>query len=118
MTSEQHLSPHDLEAALAADEMVALLTLCQQLQSEKDGRERPVPGVYSREEDDFADRIRAACGYARQLRQLLPMMSGLSVIGSELERRGEIHVITGESYANRALAYLMAQYQPAQGETP
>lgn len=118
MMPEKHLSPHDLQAAQAADELVALLTLCQQLQSEKDGRERPAPGTYSREEDDFADRIRSACGYALQLRQSLPVMSGLSVIGTELERRGEIHVMTGESYADRALTYLMTQYLPAQGETP
>lgn len=108
----------DLHAAQAADELVALLTLCQQLQSEKDGRQRPAPGTYSRDEDAFADRIRAASGHAMQLRQSLPVMHGLAVIGAELERRGQIHVMTGESYADRALAYLMAQYLPTQGETP
>lgn len=111
-------TPPDLHAAQAADELIALLTLCQQLQSEKDGRERPVPGTYSREEDDFADRIRSACGYALQLRQSLPMMNSLSAMGAELERQGEILVMTGESYAGRALEYLMAKYLPAQGETP
>lgn len=30
---------HDLVAARAAEENIVLLTLCQQLQSEKDGRE-------------------------------------------------------------------------------
>lgn len=83
-------TPPDLHTAQAAAELVALLTLCQQLQSEKDCRAQPVPGAYSREDDDFAERIRAACGYALQLRQQLPMMSGLSAIGAELERRGEI----------------------------
>lgn len=101
-----------------ANEIVALLTLCQQLQSEKDGRERPAPGAYSRDEDAFADRIRTASGHAMQLRQSLPVMHGLAVIGAELERRGEIHVMTGESYADRALEYLMAKYLPTQGDTP
>lgn len=32
---------HDLMAVYAASEIVELLTLCQELQSEKDGRERP-----------------------------------------------------------------------------
>lgn len=58
---------HDLVTARAAEEIIELLTLCQQLQSEKDGRERPAPGTYSRDEDEFADRIRSACGHALQL---------------------------------------------------
>lgn len=108
---------HDLVAAQAAGEIVALLTLCQQLQSEKDGRERPVPGAYSRDEDEFADRIRTACGQALQLRRLMPMMKSLSAIGTELERRGVISVMTGEDYADRALEYLMAKYLPDRGDT-
>ncbi|HED4305242.1 TPA: hypothetical protein R4300_005445, partial [Enterobacter hormaechei subsp. steigerwaltii] len=58
----------------AANDIISLLKLCQQLQSEKDGRERPAPGTYSRDEDAFADRIRTACGHAQQLRRLLPVM--------------------------------------------
>jgi hypothetical protein len=38
---------HDLMAVYAASEIVELLTLCQELQSEKDGRERLAPGAYS-----------------------------------------------------------------------
>lgn len=107
---------HDPQAAQTADDIVALLTLCQQLQSDKDGRERVAPGTYSRDEDDFADRIRAACVSATLLRQLLPMMSTLSSIGAEMEHRGEITVFAGESYATRALEHLMTEYLPDNGD--
>ncbi|HHB9110303.1 TPA: hypothetical protein ACN7S0_004166 [Klebsiella pneumoniae] len=101
---------HDLVAAREAEEIIELLTLCQQLQSEKDGRERPAPGTYSRDEDEFADRIRSACGHALQLRRLLPVMTTLSAIGAEMERRGEISVLPGENYEQKALARLTEQY--------
>jgi len=101
---------HDLVAARAAEEIIELLMLCQQLQSEKDGRERPAPGTYSRDEDDFADRIRSACGHALQLRRLLPVATTLSAIGAEMERRGEISVLPGEDYAQKAMARLTEQY--------
>lgn len=101
---------HDLVAAREAEEIIELLTLCQQLQSEKDGRERPAPGTYSRDEDEFADRIRSACGHALQLRRLLPVMTTLSAVGAEMERRGEISVLPGEDYAQKALARLTEQY--------
>ncbi|ENJ7288449.1 hypothetical protein [Enterobacter hormaechei] len=101
---------HDLVAARVAEEIIELLTLCQQLQSEKDGRERPAPGTYSRYEDEFADRIRSACGHALQLRRLLPLATTLSAIGAEMERRGEISVLPGEDYAQKALARLTVQY--------
>lgn len=101
---------HDLVAAREAEEIIELLTLCQQLQSEKDGRERPAPGTYSRDEDEFADRIRSACGHALQLRRLLPVMTTLSAVGAQMERRGEISVLPGEDYAQKALARLTEQY--------
>nr|WP_205246313.1 hypothetical protein [Enterobacter sp. Acro-832] len=95
----------------AADDIIALLKLCQQLQSEKDGRERPAPGTYSRNEDEFADRIRSACGHALQLRRLLPMTTTLSAISAGMERRrGEISLLPGEDYAQKALARLTVQY--------
>jgi hypothetical protein len=101
---------NDPHANEVADEIVALLTLCQQLQSEKDGRERPAPGTYSRDEDEFADRIRSACGHALQLRRLLPVMTTLSAIGAGMERREEISVLPGEDYAQKALARLTVHY--------
>jgi hypothetical protein len=98
---------HDLVAARAAEDIIELLTLCQQLQSDKDGRERPAPGTYSRDEDEFADRIRSVCGHALQL---LPVTTTLSAIGAEMERRGEISVLPGEDYAQKAQARLTVQY--------
>ncbi|EPC0968265.1 hypothetical protein [Enterobacter cloacae] len=101
---------NDPHANEAADDIIGLLKLCQQLQSEKDGRVRPEPGAYSRDEDAFADRIRTACGHAQQLRRLLPMMMTLSAIGAGMESRGEISVLPGEDYAQKALARLTEQY--------
>jgi len=101
---------HDQVAARAAEEIIELLTLCQQLQSEKDGRERPAPGTYSRDEDEFAERIRSACGHALQLRRLLPVTMTLSAIGAGMERRGEISVLPGEDYAQKALVWLTEKY--------
>lgn len=100
----------DSQENKGADDIIALLKMCQQLQSEKDGRERPAPGTYSRDEDEFADRIRSACGHALRLRRLLPVMTTLSAIGAGMERRGEISVLPGEDYAQKALARLTEQY--------
>jgi len=99
--------PHANEGA---DDVIALLKLCQQLQSEKDGRERPEHGAYSRDEDEFADRIRTACRHALHLRRLLPMTTTLSAIGAEMEHRGEISLLPGEDYALKALVRLTEQY--------
>jgi|AGFS01.1.fsa_nt_gi hypothetical protein len=107
---------HDPIAARAASEIVALLTLCQQLQSDKEGVIRPAPEEYNRDDDPFADRIRLAISYARQLQQLLPMAQQLNVLGMALEQRGKIQVGVGEDYAELALAYVVAQY-PVDGGT-
>ncbi|EMP2055351.1 hypothetical protein SR99_05690 [Enterobacter hormaechei subsp. steigerwaltii] len=109
---------NDPHANEVADDIIGLLKLCQQLQSEKDGRERPAPGTYSRNEDEFADRIRTACGHALQLRRLLPVMTTLSAIGAGMERRGEISVLPGEDYAQKALECLKAEYLPEEGDAP
>lgn len=109
---------NDPYANEAADDIIGLLKLCQQLQSDKDGRERPAPGTYSRDEDEFADRIRSACGHALQLRRLLPVMTTLSAIGAGMERRGEISVLPGEDYAQKALECLKAEYLPEEGDAP
>ncbi|EPZ8357618.1 hypothetical protein UXO39_21705 [Enterobacter hormaechei] len=108
-------TPHANEGA---DDVIALLKLYQQLQSEKDGRERPAPGTYSSDEDEFADRIRSACGHALQLRRLLPVMTTLSAIGAGMERRGEISVLPCEDYAQKALECLKAEYLPEEGDAP
>ncbi|MFB4485368.1 hypothetical protein ACE3IJ_25585 [Enterobacter hormaechei subsp. xiangfangensis] len=109
---------NDPYANEVADDIIGLLKLCQQLQSEKDDRERPAPGTYSRDEDEFADRIRSACGHALQLRRLLPVMTTLNAIGAGMERRGEISVLPGEDYAQKALECLKAEYLPEEGDAP
>ncbi|MHA1163729.1 hypothetical protein [Enterobacter ludwigii] len=101
---------NDLHSNEAADDIIALLELCQHLQSEQDGRERPTPGAYYRDEDEFAERIRSACGHALQLRRLLPVTTTLSAIGAEMECRGEISLLPGEDYAQKALARLTEKY--------
>lgn len=87
-----------------ADDVVALLKHCQTLQSEKEGVIRPAPEEYNRDDDPFADRIRQAIGYTRQLQQL-------KALGVALEQQGKIQVRVGEDYAQQALAYIVAQYQ-------
>lgn len=106
----KHCYFNDPHANEAADDIIGLLKLCQQLQSEKDGRERPAPGTYSRDKDAFAERIRSACGHALQLRRLLSVTTTLSAIGAGMERRGEISVLPGEDYAQNALARLTVHY--------
>lgn len=113
MKSDDLKSPH---AKMAADDVIGFLKLCQQLQSEKEGVTRPAPEEYNRDADPFADRIRMAIGYARQLQQLLPMAQQLNVLGVALEQRGKIQVGVGEYYAELALAYVVAQY-PVDGGT-
>lgn len=103
-------SINDSYAVEVANEMVALLMLCQRLQSEMDGGERPAPGRYSPDEDEFAERIRSACGLALQLLRLLPVTTTLRGIGTEMESRGEIIVLPGEDYAQKALARLTEHY--------
>lgn len=109
---------YDSHARKATEDIVALLTLCRQLQPEKCSRDLQEPETYPDSEDAFADRIQAACCHALQLDQLLPMRDRLSAIGAEMERRGEISFMAGENYANRALAHLMTQYLPGHGDAP
>ena len=90
-----------------ANDIVAILKLCQDIQSEKEGVKRAAPDVYTRDDDPFADRIQRATGYVRQLQNLLPMMQALSTLGTELERQGKIQVEVGEDYTQRALEYFM-----------
>lgn len=71
-------------------EMIELLTLCQQLQSDKDGLKRPAPrhtGVAGDEVlDSFAQRILHSCTYAASLDQLLDLQSRLTDVGLKNRR--------------------------------
>ncbi|HAV1871855.1 TPA: hypothetical protein JG951_003126 [Enterobacter hormaechei subsp. steigerwaltii] len=103
-----------LTAKETASELVSLLTLCQTLLSEKDGVVRQAPDVYSRDRDEFSERIVEACMHAKMLEHLLPMYSQLAAVGEEMERQGKIRVNVGQSYARVALGHLLEQYLPGQ----
>ena len=89
---------------------IELLTLCLQLQSEKDGISRPLPDKapvgLSDTFDDFARQIHQACLYASMTDSLLALQSRLADTGRKLEQDGQLRVEDGDSYATAALAWL------------
>lgn len=93
-----------------SEQMIALLTRCLQLQSEKDGISRPLPDKapvgLSDTFDDFARQIHQACLYASMADSLLALQGRLADAGRQLEQRGQLHVEYGDSYAAAALAWL------------
>lgn len=97
----------------ASAQILALLSLCQQLQSEKDGIRRPEPGkpgVAADETlDDFAQQIQTACVYASMTDRLLAMKDRLTDFGRQLESRELVEVPVGRDYADAALDWLSAQ---------
>ncbi|MGX5056986.1 hypothetical protein ACWKX9_25630 [Enterobacter asburiae] len=50
--------------------------------------------------------------------QLLPVATILSAIGAGMERRGEISVLPGEDYAQKALVRLSEQYPGTKEDKP
>ncbi|EGM1627832.1 hypothetical protein IRP16_004414 [Salmonella enterica] len=95
----------DLYAENAADNITGLLILCQQLYSNN-------AGATQAQKDEFSDRIAAARVHVEILRNILPMMTCMSLIGAELEHRREINIIAGESYAEKALSWMIEKYFP------
>lgn len=98
---------------IRADDIVALLIQCQQLQSEKDGITRPDPrvaGVGPDETyDEFSRRIQQACVTVSQLRHLQQLEGDLVTAGMALEREGRLQISAGESYARAAVDYLQGR---------
>jgi hypothetical protein len=96
--------------ATPGEELIALLTLCQQLQSDKDGIKRPAPrrpGVEADEvRDTFAQRILVSCAHAASMDTLLALQSRLADVGRQLETQGQIRTEVGENYALAALEWL------------
>lgn len=87
-----------------SQQFIALLTLCQQPQSEKDGVRRPsadkaATGV-SEAFDDFARQIQQACLYASMTDSRLSMQNRLADTGRQLE---QFHVDVGNNYAVAAV---------------
>lgn len=93
-----------------SEQMIALLTRCLQLQSEKDGIPRPLPDKapvgLSDTFDDFARQIHQACLYASMTDSLLALQNRLADTGRQLEQHGQLRVEDGDSYAAAALAWL------------
>lgn len=86
---------------------VELLWLCQQLQSEKDGIDRPTDFQIDKSKtlDQFAQDVGCSVTNMKALYKLFPMEERLASIGRALEKQGMIQVGYGESYAESALAY-------------
>ena len=87
---------------------IELLTRCLQLQSEKDGIQRPTPdkALVGVPVDDFTRQIHQACLYASMTDSLLALQNRLADTGRQLEQQGQIHVDAGENYAVAAVAWL------------
>ncbi len=90
---------------------VELLALCQKLQSEKDGVDRPDLHVIDKSKtlDKFAMDISATSNLLHSLYTLIPMMDSLSNLGRELEKDEKIKVDFGDDYSKLALDYLISQ---------
>lgn len=94
------------------DRGVELLKLCQRLQNEKDGVDRPEPFVIDKSKvlDEFARDIRAAITNMKALHELIPQMLTLAELGKRLADDGAIKVEYGDDWAAAALTYLCAQH--------
>jgi hypothetical protein len=92
---------------------IELLALCQELQSAKDGIDRPAPGTVDKTKtlDQFARDIGTATAFHSALLRLLPMTAQLADLGRKLEARGEITVTYGEDYAQAALRHFQDEEQ-------
>lgn len=90
---------------------VELLKLCQTLQSEKDGIDRPELHVIDKTKtlDQFARDISKSATWMSSLYKLVPMMDDLAKLGRKLESEGRISVDYGEDYSEAALNYLLEQ---------
>lgn len=90
---------------------ISLLKLCQVLQSEKDGVDRPAFGEIDKSKiiDDFAKDVNESILYVAMLHKLLPMQDKLVEIGKKLEAQGKISVMSGESYVEVSLNYLITK---------
>src|SRR3546814_12920492 len=86
---------------------IELLRLCQQLQSEKDGIDRPGLEEFDKTKvhDGFAMDINTAVTNMSALYKLIPMMLQLSALGRKLEAEGKVKVLHGDDYSPIALKF-------------
>lgn len=90
---------------------IELLWLCQDLQSEKDGVDRPGKGQIDKSKtlDEFAMDINQAATNMSMLHLLFPMMEKLSELGRKLESDGKLEVCHGDRYDQAALKFVLEQ---------
>ncbi|MBL0710987.1 MAG: hypothetical protein JJV99_08255 [Colwellia sp.] len=90
---------------------VELLELCNELQTEKDGVNRPklFKTDKSKTLDKFAMDVSQAATNMNSLYMLFPMMNDLAELGRKLESEGKIEVDYGDSLSRAALNYLLTE---------
>ncbi len=93
-----------------------LLWLCQDLQSEKDGVDRPKHHSIDKSKtlDQFAKDIGRSATNMVSLLKLIPMLEKLIQLGRKLESEGVISVDIMDDYSEAALKYLLEQNGLAQ----
>ncbi|MGC8213089.1 hypothetical protein [Ralstonia pseudosolanacearum] len=91
---------------------IELLTLCQELQSEKDGVDRPEPLLIDKAKtnDQFAQDISTAITNMSALNKLIPQMVHLGKLGQKLAAEGKIEVDYGDDYSGAALRFFLAEH--------
>ncbi|AFJ90359.1 hypothetical protein MYA_6025 (plasmid) [Burkholderia sp. KJ006] len=94
------------------DRGIELLSLCQKLQSEKDGVTRPDPLMIDKSKtlDQFAMDVNAAITNMASLRKLLPQMLSLAELGRKLANEGKISVSYGDDYSSAALDFVRSEH--------
>lgn len=94
-----------------SDRGIELLQLCSELQSEKDGVDRPAINQIDKSKtlDDFAIDIQTAATNMTALYKLFPLMNDLSALGRKLESEGKLKAEIGDDYSRLALDYFLAE---------
>lgn len=90
---------------------VELLELCSELQTEKDGVNRPKLFEIDKSKtlDQFSMNVSQAVTNINSLHVLIPLMNDLAELGRKLESEGKIEVNAGDSLSRAALNYLLTE---------
>ncbi|TDA48097.1 hypothetical protein [Burkholderia pyrrocinia] len=101
-----------MDHAAQIDRGLELLVLCQALQSEKDGVDRPAPFAIDKSKtlDQFAKDINAASTNMAALHKLIPQMLRLAELGRKLEADGKLEVGYGDDYSSAALDFVLREH--------
>jgi hypothetical protein len=90
---------------------IELLSLCNDLQTQKDGVDRPKIGEFDKSKvlDEFAMDISQASTNMTSLHMLFPLMNDLALLGRKLVDDGKLNVTIGDSLSRSALDYILEQ---------